>query len=213
MVSPVSDPKKPRSWPVISDSCSLDPSLTFNAEEEEDDGELKEGEMEELESGRIYNKDGGISPRHKTAIKGGETPATMEKSSRSIQAEEEIHSFRFSFILRPVYNDSVQFLHCSLRLCVSNSTRGGKPIKETAKTDCQEGIRVPPLVSRSPTHQVQRQTVLCDTLLLTRIAQQGGNTFTDFLVCSPLSVRSETSPGPWWSPSRSGPLLAKEPRD
>ncbi|KAG7216145.1 hypothetical protein INR49_028993, partial [Caranx melampygus] len=69
-------------------------------------------------------------------------------------AEEETKPLRFSFILRPVLNDSMQFLHCSLRMCVSDSTRG-EPMKETVKNKCQGGVRIPPLVSNSPKHQCE----------------------------------------------------------
>ncbi|XP_041813918.1 transforming growth factor beta receptor type 3 isoform X2 [Chelmon rostratus] len=150
VVSPLSDPKKPRFWTVIRDGCSSDPSLTLDAkkeEEEEDakgDGDLEEEkeELEGLEKGRAYDRDGDASLRH------------TEKSSTSMGAEEEIQPLRFSFILRPVYNDSMQFLHCSLLLCVSDSPRG-EPAKERVKNDCRGRIRIPPLVSRSPRQQCE----------------------------------------------------------
>lgn len=74
-------------------------------------------------------------------------------------AEEAMQSLRFSFILRPVYNVSMQFLHCSLRLCISNRT-GGKPVEEAGMKGCQGGLRIPPLVFRSPRQQVHRGYVL-----------------------------------------------------
>lgn len=151
-VFPVSDPKKSHFWTVISDGCSSDPSVTLGAKtkdeeekEAEGDGELEEekDEIEELEKGRTSDKD-------------QEAPARVETSSTSVGSEEEVHPLRFSFILQPVYNNSVQFLQCSLRLCVSDSTRG-EPTKETVKNGCQGGLRIPPLVSRSAGHQVQEQ--------------------------------------------------------
>ncbi|XP_044038427.1 transforming growth factor beta receptor type 3 isoform X2 [Siniperca chuatsi] len=159
VISPLSDPKKSRFWTVISDGCSSDPSLTLGAkakveeeEEAEGDGELEEEkeETEGLVKVRTYDRDGHVSLRHKVERRAGEAP---ERSSKSMGAEEEIQPLRFSFILRPVYNDSMQFLHCSLRLCVSDSTRG-EPMKETVKSDCHGGLRIPPLVSRSPRHQI-----------------------------------------------------------
>uniref|UniRef100_A0A3Q3IJI2 ZP domain-containing protein n=1 Tax=Monopterus albus TaxID=43700 RepID=A0A3Q3IJI2_MONAL len=71
-------------------------------------------------------------------------------------AEEELQPLRFSFILRSVYNNSMQFLHCSLHLCVSDSTRRN-PTKEAVK-DCKDGLRIPALQSRSPRHQVEKRT-------------------------------------------------------
>ncbi|XP_073350180.1 transforming growth factor beta receptor type 3 [Pagrus major] len=150
VVSPLSDPKKSRFWTVISGGCSADPSLTLEPKDEEEeeeaesDGELEEEkeEMEELEK---------VSFRHSVDRRGGEAPA---RSSTHMRAEQETQPLRFSFIMRPVYNDSMQFLHCSLRLCVSNWTRG-EPIKDTVKTYCEDGIRIPPLVSRSPRHQCE----------------------------------------------------------
>lgn len=165
MVSPQSDPKKSRFWTVISDSCSSDPSLALGAktkDEEEkeevgDDGELEE-EKEETdgpEEGR--DGDGDVRLRGKFDRRGREASERKERSSRNVGAEEEMQPLRFSFILRPVYNDSMQFLHCSLRLCVSDLKRE-KPTKETVKNDCEGGLHIPPLVSRSPRHQVHKQS-------------------------------------------------------
>lgn len=163
-VSSLSDPKKSRFWTLISDGCSSDPSLTLGAKTKDEEEEEAEGddepeeekeETEGLEKGETYDRDGDVSLRGHVERRGREASARMEKSSRSMRAEE-IQPLRFSFILRPVYNDSIQFLHCSLRLCVSDST-GGEPMTETVKTDCQGGLRIPPLISRSPRHQVQKQ--------------------------------------------------------
>ncbi|XP_045897017.1 transforming growth factor beta receptor type 3 [Micropterus dolomieu] len=162
VVSPLSDPKKSwtgRFWTVISDGCSTDPSLTLSAkakvQEEEDDGELEEEKeaTDGLEKGITYDRDGDVSVPHKVERRAGEAKARIEMSNTSMGAKE-IQPLRFSFILRPVNNNSIQFLHCSLRLCVSDSTRG-EPIKETAKSDCQGGLRIPPLISRSSRNQCE----------------------------------------------------------
>ncbi|XP_071330640.1 transforming growth factor beta receptor type 3 isoform X2 [Trachinotus anak] len=155
VVSPLSDPKKSPFWTVISEGCSSDPSLTLSArtkdeeeEEAEGDGELEEEEIEGMEDGRIYHRDGDVSLRHKVVRR------RLQKNSTRMEGEEEIQPLRFSFILRPVHNDSMQFLHCSLRMCVSDSTRG-ELMKETARKDCQGRLRIPPLVSKSPKHQCE----------------------------------------------------------
>ncbi|XP_030591367.1 transforming growth factor beta receptor type 3 [Archocentrus centrarchus] len=151
VVSSFSDPKKSPFWTVISNGCSSDPSLTLSAKtkheqaEAEDNGKLEE-EMEEMEglgNSRIYQ----IGEKR-------ESGRRTDKKTMSTSAEAEIQPLRFSFILRPVYNDSMQFLHCSLRLCVSDSTRG-EPMKETVKNDCQGRQRMPLLLYRSPRHQCE----------------------------------------------------------
>ncbi|XP_029364686.1 transforming growth factor beta receptor type 3 isoform X2 [Echeneis naucrates] len=157
VVSPLSDPKKSPFWPVISEGCSSDPSLTLSTktkdgEDEEDesdsDSEPEEDETEEMENGKIYHKVGDVLVKHKVLRR------RMEKNNTSTQATEEIKLFRFSFVLQSVYNDSVQFLHCSLGMCVSESSRG-KPVKDGASDNCQGRLRVPPLVSISPKHQCE----------------------------------------------------------
>lgn len=215
VVSPLSDPKKPSSWTVISDGCSSDPSLTLNAKEEEEaegDGELEEEkeEMEGLQKGRSYGRDGEDLLRHKVERRKRGAPARMEKSSKRMGAEEEILPLRFSFILQPVYNDSVQFLHCSLRLCVSDSTRE-EPTKEKLKNDCQGRIHIPPLVSRSSTHQ-------CEIRNLSRpmVVTQPNSSLAPKLPRPPagqrtkrLSVPPEVSPDPENSSSmlQTGPMM------
>ncbi|KAG8006465.1 Transforming growth factor beta receptor type 3 [Nibea albiflora] len=152
VVSPLSDPKKTNFWTVISDGCSSDPSLTLANDDDEDedvegDGEEEKEEMEGLEKGGTYDY-------HRVERREAEAARRLENSRISEGEEEEIQPLRFSFILRPVYNDSMQFLHCSLRLCVSDSTRR-EPAKETVKKDCRGRIHIPPLVSRTPRHQCE----------------------------------------------------------
>ncbi|XP_074552677.1 transforming growth factor beta receptor type 3 isoform X2 [Halichoeres trimaculatus] len=150
VVSPLSDPKKSRFWTVIRDGCSSDASLRLAAkkryeeeEEGEGDDELERGseEAESLRKSRVYHRDRAVS-------------TGTEERSRRMASEEEVQPLRFSFILRPVFNDSMQFLHCSLRLCLSGSVRG-KPLKETEENGCESGLSIPPLVSRSAEHQCE----------------------------------------------------------
>ncbi|KAI3360177.1 hypothetical protein L3Q82_014489, partial [Scortum barcoo] len=164
VVSPLSDPKKSSFWTVVSDGCSSDPTLTLGAktkddeeEEAEGDGESEEDkeEIKRLEKGQIYDRDGDVSlPDHVKGRRRSVASARMEQSSKRMGAEEEIQPLRFSFILRPVYNESIQFIHCSLLLCSSQS-RGQAARSETIKADCQGGLRIPPLVSGSPIHQCE----------------------------------------------------------
>lgn len=154
VVSPLSDPKESRFWTVIRDGCSVDPSLTLYPEDEEEEGvqgnvELEQGkeEIDGLDQEKTY--DSG----RKVEKQWVEAPVGMKESSTRREAEEDIQPLRLSFILRPVYNESVHFLHCSLRLCMSDFTIG-KPMKDTVQNDCHGEKRIPPLVSRSPRHQV-----------------------------------------------------------
>lgn len=121
MVSPLSDPKKSPFWSVISEGCSSDPSLILSAKPKDEEEEEGHGNREVADGNH-----GGL-------------------------AEDETQPLRFSFILRPVFNDSMQFLHCSLRLCASDSAR-----KETEKRDCRGRLRVPPLASKSTGQQVRK---------------------------------------------------------
>lgn len=134
VISPQSDPKKSPFWSLIWDGCSSDPSVTLHTERKHDKDDSTETEEE-----NIYTQDGGESHEHRTR---GETG----------RPREEEHSVRFSFVMRGLYNDSMQFLHCSLLLCNSELTPGGARVQET---DCQSGTRIPPLVYRSSSHQCE----------------------------------------------------------
>uniref|UniRef100_A0A3Q3LMA7 Endoglin, like n=2 Tax=Mastacembelus armatus TaxID=205130 RepID=A0A3Q3LMA7_9TELE len=136
VVSPLSDPKKSPFWSVMSEGCSSDPSLTLTAPKNNEEAE-GEGDLEEQ---REEKEEDDVQRRHKPEV------AAVE--------EVQVQRLRFSFILRPVYNDSMQFLHCSLQLCGSDSTRG-KSMKEPETKDCQDGRRIPPLVFKSPRHQCE----------------------------------------------------------
>ncbi|KAF3846831.1 hypothetical protein F7725_003909 [Dissostichus mawsoni] len=152
-VSPLSDSKKSPFWSVISDGCSSDQSLTLTAktkdEDEEGDGELEE-ENEEID-GPEKGRNREVQQQRKVNRRGREAREPIEKKKAM---REEIQPLRFSFILRPVYNNSVQFLHCSLLLCTSESRRG-ESTKETGNNDCEDEQRIPPLVSRSTRHQCE----------------------------------------------------------
>ncbi|XP_053299323.1 transforming growth factor beta receptor type 3 [Pleuronectes platessa] len=144
IISPLSDPKKSPFWTIIREGCSSDPSLTLSAEaadEEEEEEEEEEGDAGELEERRRR-----------------EAPGRWEESGSDLGSEEETRPLRFSFILRPVHNDSIQFLHCSLNMCSSDSTRG-EAVKEPAERACQDGLPIPALVSKSHKHQCEIRTL------------------------------------------------------
>ncbi|KAM4635514.1 transforming growth factor beta receptor type 3 [Polymixia lowei] len=183
VVSPLSDPRKPSSWTLIKDGCSTDPSLTLSkvrkgvkrVDDDDDDGdddvELEEEEREKggrgneeghkdaargasfRRNGRAWRRDSsGGATRDRGGMRGGREEGRGRTGPE--EEEEEIHFLRFSFVLRPVYNDSIQFVQCSLQLCVSGSA-GQSNTKAATGSDCQSGLSVPRLVSTSPSQQCE----------------------------------------------------------
>ncbi|KAM9780435.1 transforming growth factor beta receptor type 3 [Neosynchiropus ocellatus] len=133
-VSALPDPKTSPGWDVIRHGCATEPSLIVE----------EEGEEEEEE--------GGDEERHfplRMKVK-----AAMRKAGRSL---------RFSFIMRPIYSEPMQFLHCRVWLCVSGSALEADHGGAGAKTGCSSGRPVPPLVPRSPKHKAR-----CETRTLSR---------------------------------------------
>ncbi|KAF3700588.1 Transforming growth factor beta receptor type 3 [Channa argus] len=152
VVSPLSDPKKSPFWFVIKEGCSSDPALSLSGarteEEEEEEEEGVEGrgtvgETGDTDEGRSYHRDGRAERRQ-------EEPRGMTESDTNMGEEREMPLLRFSFVLRSVFKDSMQFVHCSLRLC--DSTRD-ESTRETVKNDCLGRLRIPALVSKSPGHK------------------------------------------------------------
>ncbi|XP_017272161.1 transforming growth factor beta receptor type 3 [Kryptolebias marmoratus] len=159
-VSPLSDPKKPPFWTAISDGCSSDPSLTIGAEAKGEEEEQDE------DGGENKGETGGQDGREKRRNDQKGIGASRMHNSTQRDAETEIRSLRFSFILRPVFTNPMQFVHCSLLLCLSGSTRG-PPTKEAARNDCPTGRCVPALVS-GPLRQECEIRNLSRPMLVTR---------------------------------------------
>lgn len=152
VISPQSDPKKSPFWSVIWDGCSSDDSLilgTITEHEEEQEDKDDSTEMTE----EVKKDTEGLSLDRKMEIRQQEPTKGTQKSSRRVRAEEQVQLMRFSFIMRPVYNESMQFLHCSLLLCDSDLTRR---VSTTVKRECTPRRRIPPLVSKTARHQVQQ---------------------------------------------------------
>uniref|UniRef100_A0A672G0X3 ZP-C domain-containing protein n=1 Tax=Salarias fasciatus TaxID=181472 RepID=A0A672G0X3_SALFA len=62
-----------------------------------------------------------------------EEPRQTSPSARGGAGAEQIPPLRFSFILRPVYQEPMQFLHCSLRLCQEPlQAHGGHSVHQLA---------------------------------------------------------------------------------
>ena len=165
MVSPLSDPRVSPGWSVIRDGCSADSSLTLSnmTHGQEDDEEYYE-EKEEGPSvlsfrhpGRAWRNKAGLRKREHVGKRGRGGRAKRKESDGGMGGEEDqIHRLRFSFVLRPIYNNSVQFLHCCIRLCGPESVTQGPPTA-IIQSGCPNpwGLRIPALVSKLPSQQVQ----------------------------------------------------------
>ncbi|XP_051905841.1 transforming growth factor beta receptor type 3 [Hippocampus zosterae] len=209
VVSPLSDPKSSPFWAVIRNNCLADPSLTFpraKVERETEDADEQEEEPEDglddkKGSEEISDEDDGISVDKKG--KGRE-----DHPSRK---DAVIRPLRFSFVLRPVYNVSMQFLHCSLRLCVSDKTTR-EPTKKRVGKECPDGKRIPPLLSRTLGQQCEIRNLsrpMVVTQPVSSLARKAPKTST-VLRTKRLSVSPQAipaSPQQRSSSLQTGPLI------
>ncbi|KAJ0001509.1 hypothetical protein NQD34_006529 [Periophthalmus magnuspinnatus] len=136
IISPQSDPKKSPFWSVIRDGCSSDDSLILSPVIKHDNGSANE-KMEKDNSFDVSRTD------RSTRDTGG-------TERRSVAVEEQV--LRFSFIMRALYNESMQFLHCSLLLCTSETSAEGSIV---LTGDCRTETRIPPLISTATAHQCE----------------------------------------------------------
>ncbi|KAG1950263.1 transforming growth factor beta receptor type [Pimephales promelas] len=170
LVSPLSDPQAHSGWSIIKDFCPSDPSFTLpngEAQEPTDSPESKgDGDEEDKEKpGRKDDRWPSPLRRH-TGARGGDERARRFKDkrpdrvrarkpeerrrSRRDNEREGAHTLRFSFILRPVYNNSIQFLHCRLRLCAADEGPSGAGARV-----CAQGPRIPALTHTSASQQCE----------------------------------------------------------
>ncbi|XP_014903663.1 transforming growth factor beta receptor type 3 [Poecilia latipinna] len=140
-VSPQSDPKKSPFWTVISGGCSSDPSVRLVVKAGGDEDEDAYGEEEE-DVGREGDKND----------RSGRRFSATDDGSPNVGDSEKTQLLRFSFVLRPVYNESMQFVHCSLLLCLPD--RAEEETTQEANS-CQSGVPIPPLVPGSSRHQCE----------------------------------------------------------
>ncbi|KAG9343913.1 hypothetical protein JZ751_013300 [Albula glossodonta] len=147
MVSPLSDPQASPGWPVIRDGCIVEPTFTLSLEGR--GGESEGGRLSQRERGRNRAEDEleseGIEEEEKTQRKG--------------DGERRL---RFSFVLRPVYNNSIQFLHCRLRQC-----EGPTPVAPANQSQgsCQGRPRLPLLIDQPLGQQCQYRSLLRPVLV------------------------------------------------
>nr|XP_046161548.1 transforming growth factor beta receptor type 3-like isoform X2 [Oncorhynchus gorbuscha]XP_046161549.1 transforming growth factor beta receptor type 3-like isoform X2 [Oncorhynchus gorbuscha] len=165
MVSPLSDPRVSPGWSVIRDGCSADSSLTLSnmAHGQEEDEEYYEEEEEVprvlsfRHPGRAWRNKAGLRKREHGGKRGRGGRAKRKESDGGMGGEEDqIHRLRFSFVLRPIYNNSVQFLHCRICLCGPESVTQGPPTA-IIQSGCPNpwGLHIPALVSKLPNQQCE----------------------------------------------------------
>ncbi|XP_056128380.1 transforming growth factor beta receptor type 3 isoform X2 [Rhinichthys klamathensis goyatoka] len=170
LVSPLSDPQAHSGWSIITDSCPSDPSFTLpdgEAQEPTDSPESESDGDEEDEEKLERKDDRRPTPRRRhTGARGGDDRARRFKDKRPDRVRarkpeerrrrrrdderEGAHTLRFSFILRPVYNNSIQFLHCRLRLCAADEGPSGAGARV-----CAQGPRIPALTHTPASQQCE----------------------------------------------------------
>ncbi|XP_041091586.1 transforming growth factor beta receptor type 3-like [Polyodon spathula] len=117
-LSPLSDPEGGPGWTVIAEECPQDDSVTFYSEGA--GGKRSSPSWEGAGRSTFFNQ--GHS--------GGQT---FYAAGRAPEGQGGTRDRRlFSFVLRPQYNNSVQFLHCKLTLC----ERGGAPPSQAGMPRC-----------------------------------------------------------------------------
>ncbi|XP_062387886.1 transforming growth factor beta receptor type 3 isoform X2 [Sardina pilchardus] len=89
-----------------------------------------------------------------------------EKKEMKRKKEAKPSHLRFSFVLHPVFNDSVHFLHCSLRQCSPGDPRQTPTAARAAERRCQGGVAIPALIKAQLTSQ--KANTSCEYRNLTR---------------------------------------------
>ncbi|XP_029945411.1 transforming growth factor beta receptor type 3 isoform X2 [Salarias fasciatus] len=133
-----------------------------------------------------------------------EEPRQTSPSARGGAGAEQIPPLRFSFILRPVYQEPMQFLHCSLRLCVSDGVDGN-----VGKDDCRDGLPIPPLVSGSPGAQCEARNLSRPMVVTQSISSLAPKIHTP---AGQRTKRLSVNPADSPPPERSGTRLLRTDR-
>ncbi|CAM4326862.1 unnamed protein product [Leuciscus chuanchicus] len=166
LVSPLSDPQAHSGWSIIRDSCPSDPSFTLlhgeaqeptDSPESESDGDEEDEEKTERRPTPRWRHTGARSGDERARRFKDKRPDRVRARKpeerrrwRRDDGREGAHTLRFSFILRPVYNNSIQFLHCRLRLCVADMGPSGADARV-----CAQGPRIPALTHTPASHQCE----------------------------------------------------------
>ncbi|KTF84823.1 hypothetical protein cypCar_00006801 [Cyprinus carpio] len=164
------DPHAHSDWSIIRDSCPSDPSFKLSHRESQESTDST-GHDEDEEDEKIDRKDDRrlsqpLSRRRQMASRGGDERARRNKDKRPHRLgarrpeerrrkrredeRESANTLQFSFILRPVFNNSIQFLHCRLRLCTSAEGPSG-----AAPRICTDGPQIPALTHTTASQQCE----------------------------------------------------------
>lgn len=127
-------------------------------EEEEDDADDKEevSSKRRVQAGQPVGKNGRRRRSRREDDK-GRTVREKRAEEKKEKAAEASH-LRFSFVLRPVFNNSIHFLHCSLRQC-NPGTSSHTPTAAAggAERRCREGeVAIPAVLKAQLTSQKVR---------------------------------------------------------
>ncbi|XP_016427988.1 transforming growth factor beta receptor type 3-like [Sinocyclocheilus rhinocerous] len=151
LVSPLSDPLAHSGWSIIRDSCPSDPSFKLSHRETQESTDSTGHDEDE----KIYRKnDRRLSQLRRNKDKrpdrlGAKRPEERRRKRREDE-RESANMLQFSFILRPVFNNSIQFLHCRLRLCASVKGPSG-----AATRICTDGPQIPALTHTTASQQCE----------------------------------------------------------
>ncbi|XP_073678832.1 transforming growth factor beta receptor type 3 [Garra rufa] len=170
LVSPLSDPQAHNGWSIIKDSCPSDPSFKLNHREtwESTDSTAHDEDEEDEKTDRKDNRrpPQPLSRWRQTASRSKDERARQNKDKRPNRVRarkpeerrrkrredehETANTLRFSFVLRPIFNNSIQFLHCQLRLCASDEGHSG-----AAARICTDGPPIPALTHTPASQQCE----------------------------------------------------------
>ncbi|XP_067312079.1 transforming growth factor beta receptor type 3 isoform X2 [Pseudorasbora parva] len=169
LVSPLSDPQAHSGWSIIRDSCPSDPSFTLPHTESQETTDSPESDQEERDADEEdektdrrndrrlprWGQTGGRSSHERARrFKRPDRPRGRRPEERRRRRREDdresTNTLRFSFILRPVYNNSIQFLHCRLRLCGADEGPSGASTRI-----CAQGPQIPALTHTPASQQCE----------------------------------------------------------
>lgn len=175
LVSPLSDPQAHSGWSFIKDSCPSDPSFTLPDRESQETTDRPGSDQEESDADEEDEKTDRKNDRRQsrplprwgqTGSRSGDERARRFKDKRPDRfrarkpeerrrrrredERESANTLRFSFVLRPVYNNSIQFLHCRLRLCEADEGPSGAPARI-----CAQGPQIPALTHTPASQQCE----------------------------------------------------------
>ncbi|CAL8302456.1 unnamed protein product [Merluccius merluccius] len=219
VVSPVSDPQSAPYWPIIRYRCPAHPSLTLTqlwgeggegrqlgGEDKGGEGGGGDGKGGAGGEAGVRGGGGGGELRGADELPGGGAPdhdPSAEKTQdggveRKVREEEkETQSLRFSFVLRPVYNNSVQFLHCRLLLCSSSSS--GEEGAPRSQSRCQDGgDPIPRLASSPPGPQCEERNLTRPMVVTHPLSAEAGRPLAPPAGQQPLrpSISQLSEPSP-----------------